>query len=158
MYHLRMATGDVVGPYMGDRAENNRDALRQRSQRRRSGLAALGAHPEFSAFVDGATSRAQWTMRRSLQAAPPIRTCRSSWACRCAYGRQPRIEVTHEEAPAKGSGGRRKLPSAPQASVLGVAAWQLGVLDSSGGSAAGQRAALLAGGRHLVSLCAHQRV
>ncbi len=57
MYHLRMATGDVVGPYMGDRVENmlRTGMLLGNEEISTDGQTwqPLGAHPEFSAFVDG---------------------------------------------------------------------------------------------------------
>ena len=89
MYHLRMATGDVVGPYMGDRVENmlrtgmllGNEEISADGQTGSLWAPILSSQP--SSMV--ATSRAQWTMRRSSQAAPPIKeTCRSSWACKCA--------------------------------------------------------------------------
>ena len=89
MYHLRMATGDVVGPYMGDRVEN---MLRTGMLLGNEEISAdgqdwqpLGAHPEFSAFVDGGNFSSAVDSARSSQAGPPIKeTCRSSWAYKCA--------------------------------------------------------------------------
>ena len=148
MYHLRMATGDVVGPYMGDRVEN---MLRTGMLLGNEEISAdgqdwqpLGAHPEFSAFVDGGNFSSavddapQFASGATDQGDLPelvgvqVRVMDDS----------PEIEVMHEEAPAKASGGRRKLLIGA-ASILvlgGVAAWQLGVLDSSGGGAAGTSA------------------
>ncbi len=146
MYQLRMATGDVVGPYMGDRVENmlRTGMLLGNEEISVDGQSwqPLGAHPEFSAFVEGSSFAAvddspQFAAGATDQEQLPelvgvqVRVMDDNKSVEVIQG-----EFSDESKP----GGRKKLLVGVALLVVvgGVAAWQLG--GTSGGEQMGSTA------------------
>ena len=151
MYHLRMATGDVVGPYMGDRVENmlRTGMLLGNEEISHDGQTwqPLGAHPEFSAYVEDSS------FAGPIDDSPEfISDVAAQDELPELVGVQVRvmddskgIEVTQgefDDQPAQG--GRKKLMIGVAVLLVlgGVAAWQLGGAAGVGGEQAGGASAL----------------
>ncbi|MDE0883209.1 MAG: tetratricopeptide repeat protein, partial [Myxococcota bacterium] len=152
MYHLRMTTGDVVGPYMSDRVENmlRTGMLLGNEEISSDGMSwqPLGAHADFAAFVegdsfssgfedDGPSFAMEGTDQEQL---PELVGVQVSVA-----GDSKSVEVTTSELgddPPK-RGGRKRLLVGVAGFVLiaGLGAWQLGSMGSSGDSGQGDQSA-----------------
>ncbi len=142
MYHLRMSTGDVVGPYMSDRVEN---MLRTGMLRGDEEISAdgqswqpLGAHADFAPFVDNdafVTTFADEGPTYMSDAADQDRLPELVGVEVKVMDQNTGVEVIQSEfADAQPKGGRKKLlvGVAVLLVFVGVGAWQLGGLTVSG--------------------------
>jgi tetratricopeptide (TPR) repeat protein len=142
MYHLRMTTGDVVGPYMSDRVENmlRTGMLLGNEEISPDGMSwqPLAAHADFTAFVeadsfarvledDGPAFDTSGTDQERLPELVGVQVS--------VVGDSKSVEVTTSEfSDEPRRGGRKKLlvGVAIFVVVVGLGAWQLGGMTTSG--------------------------